>query len=50
MMKTITKHAALPVEELNIQPKKDVLLAILNYSKSLEIMNIKKQKILLNLN
>lgn len=50
MIDNVTKNAAPQALELNTGPSEEVILAILNYSKSVEPIEIDNQKILLNFN
>jgi hypothetical protein len=50
MIEDVTKNVAPTVKEFNLNPSDETLMAILNYSKSIEVVEIENQKILLNLN
>ncbi len=39
-----------PDREQNVKPSENVINAILNYSKSLEVKEVKKKKVLIHLN
>ncbi len=50
MSKTYTENTA-PVKEFKLAPNSSTLLTILNYSKSIEVKKLKKNKrLLINLN
>lgn len=50
MIDDVTNKVALQVTELKCDPSDTVLTAILNYSKSIEVVTIAEQKIILNFN
>lgn len=50
MIEDVTNNIAPQVWEFNLNPSDETLMAILNYSKSIEVVEIENQKILLNLN
>jgi len=48
MLKNVLKNA--PIGELKSGPSNQVLIAILNYSKSLEVKRVSKKNMLIHLN
>ena len=50
MIEDITNNFAPQVAEFNLNPSDETLMAILNYSKSIEVIEIDNQKVVLNLN
>lgn len=50
MMNDVTKDFAPEVEEFNYDPSNETIMMILNYSKSIEVIELEEQKVVINLN
>lgn len=50
MIKDVTKIVAPGAEELNNEPTDEIINMLLNYSKSIEVINIDNQPVIINYN